>query len=226
MNVPFSPKDIDAVLFDMDGTLVDTDDADVQKWARRVEHVTQASTEQATTAARRFVMAIETPANAFFTAMDAIGLDGPVISLAAKMVGDADKYALPPVPGIVDLIPRLAPHFKLGIVSTRSVAASELFLTNLNLLEYFPVIGGRDTTRRIKPHPEPVLDVAKLLHVAPERCLMVGDTTVDVLSARRAGAYACAVLCGFGERPELERAGAHLILDATPLVEKILLPEV
>jgi phosphoglycolate phosphatase len=38
---------------------------------------------------------------------------------------------------------------------------------------------------------------------------------VDVKSARRAGALSVAVLCGFGERKELERAGAHLILDST-----------
>jgi phosphoglycolate phosphatase-like HAD superfamily hydrolase len=44
---------------------------------------------------------------------------------------------------------------------------------------------------------------------------MVGDTPVDVLSARRAGAWAVGVLCGFGERYELERAGAHVILPCT-----------
>jgi len=43
---------------------------------------------------------------------------------------------------------------------------------------------------------------------------MVGDTTVDVRSARRAGAIAIGVLCGFGEREELERAGAHLIISS------------
>jgi len=44
---------------------------------------------------------------------------------------------------------------------------------------------------------------------------MVGDTTVDVKSARRAGAWAVGVLCGFGEQEELERAGAHAILEST-----------
>ena len=44
---------------------------------------------------------------------------------------------------------------------------------------------------------------------------MVGDTTVDIKSARRAGAWSIGVLCGFGEQAELERAGAHMILPAT-----------
>jgi N-acetyl-D-muramate 6-phosphate phosphatase len=44
---------------------------------------------------------------------------------------------------------------------------------------------------------------------------MVGDTTVDILSARRAGAWAIGVLCGFGEERELWRAGAHMVLHTT-----------
>jgi phosphoglycolate phosphatase len=63
---------------------------------------------------------------------------------------------------------------------------------------------------------------AKQLGVSVERCVMVGDTTVDVRSARRAGAQAVAVLCGFGERDELERAGAHVILEHTSQLASLL----
>jgi phosphoglycolate phosphatase len=44
---------------------------------------------------------------------------------------------------------------------------------------------------------------------------MVGDTTVDVHAARRAGAWSVGVLCGFGQWAELARAGAHLVLQST-----------
>jgi phosphoglycolate phosphatase len=44
---------------------------------------------------------------------------------------------------------------------------------------------------------------------------MVGDTVVDIISARRAGAQSVGVLCGFGEADELLRAGANLILPTT-----------
>jgi phosphoglycolate phosphatase-like HAD superfamily hydrolase len=60
------------------------------------------------------------------------------------------------------------------------------------------------------------------LGVPVERCAMVGDTTVDVKAARRAGAWAVAVLCGFGEREELERAGAHVILEHTAQLSSLL----
>jgi phosphoglycolate phosphatase len=61
-----------------------------------------------------------------------------------------------------------------------------------------------------------------MLGVPAERCVMVGDTTVDVKAARRAGAWAVATLCGFGERDELEQAGAHVILEHTSHLSSLL----
>ena len=70
-----------------------------------------------------------------------------------------------------------------------------------------------EDTWRLKPHPEPICYAAEQLGVAVGRCLMVGDTGVDVESAKAAGACAVGVLCGFGERRDL--AGADLILENT-----------
>ena len=44
---------------------------------------------------------------------------------------------------------------------------------------------------------------------------MVGDTAADIQSGKKAGAQTVGVLCGFGDRQELERAGADLILETT-----------
>jgi phosphoglycolate phosphatase len=48
-----------------------------------------------------------------------------------------------------------------------------------------------------------------------EACLMVGDTTVDILAGKACGAQTAGVLCGFGEEQELRKAGADLILNST-----------
>jgi len=222
--IPFEIDEIDAVLFDMDGTLVDTDDVDVQKWARRVERITGRSPETSEKVARSAVMAMESPVNAFFTLMDKIGLDRPIIDLALLINGgDAEHEPLPPIVGIHDMIGKIGPHFPMGIVSTRTTDETRLFLSYLDILDNFNFIVGRDSTYRIKPHPEPILHAARELGVDPSRCLMVGDTTVDIRSARRAGAVACGVLCGFGRRHELERAGAHVILDHTALVDRLMM---
>jgi phosphoglycolate phosphatase-like HAD superfamily hydrolase len=70
-----------------------------------------------------------------------------------------------------------------------------------------------------------VLWAAAQMSVLPEACLMVGDTPVDIIAGHAAGAQTVGVLCGFGERSELERAGADLILEATPALVEALLEE-
>jgi phosphoglycolate phosphatase-like HAD superfamily hydrolase len=53
------------------------------------------------------------------------------------------------------------------------------------------------------------------MDVPTSSCLMVGDTQVDIITGKKAGAQTVGVLCGFGDKNELERAGADLILDNT-----------
>jgi len=116
------------------------------------------------------------------------------------------------VPGTDDALRALAQRYRLGIVTTRGRRDAEAFLTQFDLGPLFEVVVTRESTWRLKPHPAPILHAAHMMGLPPQRCAMVGDTTVDVRAALRAGAWAVAVLCGFGEKKELERAGAHLIL--------------
>ena len=76
---------------------------------------------------------------------------------------------------------------------------------------------------RIKPHPGPVQYAASQMNFAPENCLMVGDTVVDIKAGRRAGAQTVGVLSGFGDAGELSRAGADLILDSVADLPGLLL---
>jgi phosphoglycolate phosphatase-like HAD superfamily hydrolase len=222
VQLPFAPDDFDAILFDMDGTLINTDDVEVARWARRAARVYR-SPVQARRAARRFVMAAETPTNTLFSVLDRLGLDTPVVRLMIALQGGTEHgEAPPPIDGIVHMIPRLAQRYALGIVSTRTSAETVRYLQVLGLHSYFRAVAGRDTTWRIKPHPQPVEYAVRQIGVPPGRCLMVGDTTVDVKAGRRAGARTCAVLCGFGEQAELERAGADVILEHTALLGSLM----
>jgi len=120
-----------------------------------------------------------------------------------------------PVDGVGETLQDLSHRYHLAIVTTRSRGHAELFLRQQELSDLFKVIVGREDTWRVKPHPSPVLHAAEKLDVSVERCLMVGDTTVDMWAARSAGARSAGVLCGFGEEDELKRAGADLILETT-----------
>lgn len=213
------PGEIDAIFFDLDGTLVETDDEAVDTLTRRLQPVQWLLPRRdAARAARRILMSVEGPANSLLTFLDRIGLDDTVLDVGDKlrsMRGLVTPLNFRPVDGVGEMLRDLRHRYHLGIVTTRSHAHAELFLRQQELSDLVEVIVGRDDTWRAKPHPSPVLHAADQLDVLVERCLMVGDTTADIYAARSAGARSAGVLCGFGEKQELERAGADLILETT-----------
>lgn len=214
-DLPFDPAELDAIFFDMDGTLINTDDADAARWAKRASRVYEAP-ERAASAGRQIVMSLETPVNGLFTVLDFVGLDTPAVRLLIALNGGTDQQdSIPPIDGVPDMVRRLAERYRIGIVSTRTAAESDRYTQKMGIRDQIAVIAGRDTTWRIKPHPQPIKWAARQLGLDPMRVLMVGDTTVDVKAGIRSGAWVCAVLCGYGRRTELERAGADLILDTT-----------
>ena len=206
---------IDAVLFDLDGTLMDTDDQAVERLAHRLQRLRCPSPQQV---ARRLIMASETPGNAMITVVDVLGLDASLLTLTNQLRRWRGLHTQGDFRIMVDvegMLAQLNVRYRLAVVSTRGRAEAEAFLDKYELGGLFEVLVTRESTWRLKPHPAPIQHAAGLLGVPADRCAMVGDTTVDVRSARRAGAWAVAVLCGFGERDELERAGAHVILEHT-----------
>lgn len=214
MTIPFDQ--IEAIFFDLDGTLVDTDDTAVAHWERCLRPFFG---KRAHNMARWLLMTIETPGNMLITLLDWFNLDRPLMRFTDSLrrrrgIYPAHEFRL--IPGVAEAILALAPHYQIGLITTRSRYHIEQFLLRFpDIAPAFQVTCGLQDTRRLKPSPEPVRLAAARLNIPVEKCVMVGDTTVDVLSARRAGAWAVGVLCGFGERAELEKHRAHLILEST-----------
>ena len=207
---------LEAVLFDLDGTLIDTDDMAVE---RLTKHLKPFLGQRASPAVRWLLMRAETPGNAFVSALDSAGLDERFMNLTDRLrrrrgVYPAEEFRL--ISGVAEMIPILSQKYKLGLVTIRSRYHINRFF------EQFPAIGaeiqtsiGLQDTRRLKPDPSPVQLAARRLNVPVSNCLMVGDTAVDIKAGRRAGTWTAGVLCGFGRRHDLERAGADLILEST-----------
>jgi predicted PurR-regulated permease PerM/phosphoglycolate phosphatase-like HAD superfamily hydrolase len=222
----FYPGEIDAILLDLDGTLVETDDDAVEILARRLRPLRWLLPRRdPARAARHLVMAFEGPANSFLTFLDRLGLDDNFLDMGDRLRGMRGLYTplnFRPVAGVIDTLHDLSRRYHLAIVTSRSRSHAETFLSQQKLAELFEVVVGREDTWRIKPHPSPVLHAAEQLGLPVERCLVVGDTTLDIRAAKAAGARAVGVLCGFGQVDELERAGADLILPTTSALNELL----
>ena len=215
-------SELEAVLFDLDGTLMDTDDQAVESLADRLQRLHWPNPQRS---ARRLIMASETPGNALMTIVDVVGLDGPLMGFTNQLRrwrGLRTSADFRIVAGVKEMLDALKEHYRLAVVTTRGRGEAQAFVDQHNLHGVFELLVTRESTWRLKPHPAPIRHAAGLLGVPVERCVMVGDTTVDVKSARRAGAWAVATLCGFGKRGELERAGAHVILEHTAQLVSLL----
>jgi phosphoglycolate phosphatase len=94
-----------------------------------------------------------------------------------------------------------------AICTNKPEAITRQVLAGLNIAEYFDVVVGGDTLPRNKPDPLPLRTVLEGLGVVPEQALMVGDSAIDVVMAHAAGVSVAFVTFGYGpEPPDSHRA--------------------
>jgi phosphoglycolate phosphatase-like HAD superfamily hydrolase len=219
---------VQGLLFDVDGTLSDTDDHLGHRMANHIKPLAWLLYDQDPQHfARWLVMAVETPANFFYSAADRMGFDAPLAKFYSYL--SRKRHEKTPsherfwiVPGIKAMLDVLYGRYQLAIVSARDKQTTMHFLEHFDLTRYFEVIVTAQTCERTKPFPDPVLCAANQMGLQPEHCIMVGDTVVDVLAGKSAGAQTIAVLCGFGTQRELTRAGANLIVSSTADISPLL----
>lgn len=116
-----------------------------------------------------------------------------------------------PLPGARELVAHLYERsvpFAIATSGAQQTAGSALAM--LGLPDDVPVV-TRDLVERAKPDPHLFLAAAKRLGVAPAHCFVVGDSVWDLLAAQRAGALGVGLLSGGYGREELERAGAYRV---------------
>jgi HAD superfamily hydrolase (TIGR01549 family) len=208
---------IKAICFDVDGTLRDTDEQYIGRVGVLLNPFRLFFPNRNTAgAARSLVMRFEDPVNGLFSWADRLGLDGPlhrIVELGNPWQRRKKRpgyYQL--VPDIHPALEKMAKKFKLAVITVRSSRSTRGFLELTDLARYFKFTASGQTAPRTKPFPDQIFWVAEKLGIAPENCLMVGDTTIDIRAGKAAGAQTVGVLSGFGEEGELRARGADLIL--------------
>lgn len=127
-----------------------------------------------------------------------------------------------PYPGVKETLLRLG-GFQKAVLSNKGEELSRRLLEAFGLAGHFSLIAGSDTTSSRKPSPEPVRFILDKLGVSPEEALVVGDSPYDIEAALGAGAKAVAVTYGYRGRSLLGEADHVIdsIEDLLPLLVEL-----
>src|SRR5207245_10661908 len=196
-----------AVLFDIDGTLLDTRDAWVAAFDAGLAAIRKASISGSEAAQR-----IGTPIEVIYAAR--CGLAGEQLTMAVREFQRVEaasvQEGMRAYPGIREALASLA-AWKLAAVTDKRRDPSVEALRVTGLLPFFALVLGGDSVPRNKPAPDPILRAASGLGVQAPECAVVGDTENDVRAGRAAGARTIGVTWGYGTRARLEEIGrAHV----------------
>ena len=198
-----------AVLFDLDGTLIDSGEMILAS----MRHATKTVIGRELTD-EEYRAGIGTPLLAQMQIIDPARVDELVRVYSEHNAGLHDDLVA--CPGVFDVVARLHEQGRrLGIVTAKRRATVALAAEHLpELNEYFDAVVAAEDTTRHKPRPEPILHALDLLSADPAATAYVGDSPFDVQAARAAGVAAIAVTWGrIHTRERLEREQPDAIVE-------------
>ena len=201
------------ILWDLDGTLLDTleDLKDGVNYAMRQFGYPERSLEEV----RRFV---GNGARNLIIKASPEGADVDAVLAAFHDYYDVhcqDKTR--PYPGILEALAALKEKYPMAIVSNKPHVAVQPLCG-----QYFPGVYARGEMAGCPRKPAPDMVYRAMEAIGVEKCIYVGDSEVDVLTAKNAGVPCLSVLWGFRDREDMEAVGAeHFCQEPNELVEAI-----
>lgn len=124
-----------------------------------------------------------------------------------------DSYKIHLYPGVLATLDTLhRDGVRMAIASSRSKASLQEYCAELHIGEYFQMLVGGGDVKNGKPSPEPVNHILSEQGWNTVETLVVGDMNVDILMGKRAGTATCGVTYGNGSAAELQEAGTDYII--------------
>ncbi|WP_024889142.1 phosphoglycolate phosphatase [Luteimonas huabeiensis] len=202
-----------AVLFDLDGTLVDSA-SDIAEAVNRlfddlgVPRVPEATVRGWIGDGARQLLATALAHAGSDTPVDA-AMDRFMVHYEACLLRDARLY-----PGVAETLAALrARSARLGVCTNKPERFVRPLLAALGVSDAIEACVGGDSLPERKPSPLPLLHLAARLGHRPGECLMVGDSRTDFLAAQAAGMPVVLVAYGYPRDFDLRRAGALAVLE-------------
>ncbi|EFI68500.1 pyrophosphatase ppaX [Lysinibacillus fusiformis ZC1] len=171
-----------AIIFDVDGTILDTEQAILQSLQRTLRKETQ---KDYPFEALRFALGI--PGKDALQRLNVDDIEAVHQKWSAAVLDFSHEVAV--FKSLEEVIQHLATKpLQLGIVTSKTAQEVVDEFEPFGLSEYFQHIVSASDTEKHKPHPEPLLKCLDALQVAPEEAIYIGDSIYDFQCAKQAGA--------------------------------------
>lgn len=210
------------ILFDLDGTLIDSTDAIVSTFRHtfgKMEHNFQGTDED-------IKSLIGYPLDIMF---QELGVPQEIVwdyvDTYKNRYKDIAKQQTELLEFAKEAIELANTFARLSIVTTKTGIYSEQLLEHLELMKYFEFVTGREHVENPKPHPEPIHKTLDKMNIKNTCDIwMVGDTELDLIAANSAGINSIGVLCGYGKEESLKEHTTYIAknsLEAVKLIKEL-----
>lgn len=182
----FQPELHQAVIFDCDGTLVDSMPLHHEAWRRALRTFDAPFEFDWHLFQSRAGMTIEQTVEALNDQFSC-HLDPNAVALAQRTSYDAIRDQVLTIPHVVQFAGTLRGSVPLAVASASRAESVKHALGRVGLMDWFDVVVTANDVSRGKPAPDLFLLAARKLEIAPERCLVVEDGLLGIEGAHRAG---------------------------------------
>ena len=214
---------IQAVLFDLDGTLIDSAPdlgaaADKMRTDRGLPSLPDALYRPLAGAGARGMLQVAfgiDPSHADYDAMREEFFHNYERAMTVR------TYAFEGVAELIQTLQRQQRRW--GVVTNKMARFTDPLAASMPLFGTAAVVISGDTTPHAKPHPEPLFEAARRLGLVPAHCLYVGDDERDIVAGRAAGMLTVAATYGYlGEKTAVHQWGADWQIESPLALLKIL----
>lgn len=214
---------IQTAVFDLDGTILNTieDMKDAGNWVCRKNGWPEFTVEQ-------YKMMVGHGIPSLIEKLSPKECRSPLLMMntLSQFSGYYGKHNLDrtrPYDGIPELLRTLKAHgVRLAVYSNKADEFSQEIVKHF-FEGIFDEIRGKLPNIPIKPDPTGVCLLLDQMNADKRSTAFIGDSNVDIMTGRNAGVTACGVTWGFRDRPELEKAGADVIVESPMELERFLL---
>ncbi len=126
------------------------------------------------------------------------------------------------LPNAIESVKLASSFARLGIVTTKTTQYTIPILEHLDIMKYFETIIGRQEVQNPKPHPEPIFKALEVMNIELYKDIyMIGDTKLDIIAANDANISSIAVLSGYGYEEDLAQYTEIIVTDSLEAVQTI-----